>query len=185
MQRLRRGLLLALLGSVLPAAAEEAAGGRGETGGEPHAVSGLSAQEQARYFQQLRRLYPRKSERQMLLEHCNRLLETHALRAGYSDRTQRLLDDHLFSLSVSAPGELTIRSELRSGDGSELQVRSQRLSLYGLDPFVRYHCPPRGLSCAVLDPRDGSELLVLLRDPSGVSELTRALSYLIRDLQRD
>ena len=187
MQRLRRGLLLALLGAALPAAAESGTPSAEDATSDSREHTGLSAAEQERYFHELRRLYPKKTERQALLEHCNRLLESHALRAGYLDgqpRNQRLRDDRLFSLSISAPGELTVRAETRSEDGSHLQVRSQRLNLFGVDPFVRYQCPERGPSCSVLSPVDGSELLVVVRDRPGVAELARALSFLIRDIQR-
>lgn len=193
MQRLRRGLLLALLGAALPAtAAAEATGGEdsqreqgSEAGGSQASapVSSLSSADHERYLAELKRLYPRQSSRKALLEHCNRLLESYSLRAGYRvGETQA--SDLLYQLSFLGEGQLNVREEIRSADGSRMEVHNRPLELYGVDPFVRYDCPTRGPSCQVLSPKDGSPLFTLVRDHAGMEELARAFSYLIRDLQR-
>lgn len=189
MQRLRRGLLLALLGAALPAgAATEATGGddsQREQGSDAtsNQMSSLDGAEQARYLAELKHLYPRQAPRKALLEHCNRLLESYALRGGYRvGEAQR--DDLLYQLSIIGDGTLNVREETRSADGSRLAVRNQPVELFGVDPFVRYECPSRGPSCQVLNPQDGAPLLTLVRDHAGVAELAKALSFLIRDLQK-
>lgn len=187
MQRLRRGLLLALLGAALPATAATEAPRADESQSEKSGETGngvsLDSAEQARYLAELKHLYPRQAPRKALLEHCNRLLESYALRAGYRvGGTQR--DDLLYQLSVVGDGTLNVREEARSADGSRLAVRNQPLELFGVDPFVRYECPSRGPSCSVLNPQDGSPLLTLVRDHAGVAELAKALTFLIRDLQK-
>jgi hypothetical protein len=193
MQRLRRGLLLALLGAALPAsAAVETTGGEdsqreqgSEAGGSQASapVSSLSSADQERYLAELKRLYPRQGSRKALLEHCNRLLESYSLRAGYRvGETQA--SDLLYQLSILGEGRLNVREEIRSADGSRMEVHNRPLELYGVDPFVRYDCPTRGPSCQVLSPQDGSPLFTLVRDHAGMEELARAFSYLIRDLQK-
>lgn len=189
MQRLRRGLLLALLGAALPAgAAAERAGaedGQREQGGDSAGkqVSHLDAADQARYLAELEHLYPRKAPRKALLEHCNRLLESYALRGGYR-LGESHPDDLLYQLSIVGAGTLNVREEARSTDGSRLAVRNQPVELFGVDPFVRYDCPNRGPACQVLNPKDGTPLLTVVRDHAGVAELAKALSFLIRDLQK-
>lgn len=189
MQRLRRGLLLALLGAALPAtAATEASvadeSQREEKGGEAaNDKFSLGSAEHERYLAELQRLYPRRAPRQALLEHCNRLLESYALRSGFRvGQAQR--DDLLYQLSVARSGVLNVREEARSADGSRMAVRNQQVELFGADPFIRYQCPNRGPSCQVLNPQDGTPLLTLVRDHTGVAELAKALTFLVRDLQK-
>jgi hypothetical protein len=188
MQRLRRGLLLALLGAALPAgAATETTGGddsqREQGSDATNQMSSLDGAEQARYLAELKHLYPRQVPRKALLEHCNRLLESYALRGGYRvGEAQR--DDLLYQLSILGEGTLNVREETRSSDGSRLAVRNQSVELFGVDPFVRYECPNRGPACQVLNPKDGTPLLTLVRDHAGVAELAKALTFLIRDLQK-
>lgn len=189
MQRLRRGLLLALLGAALPAtAATEASvadeSQREEKGGEAaNDKLSLGSAEHERYLAELQRLYPRRAPRQALLEHCNRLLESYALRSGFRvGQAQR--DDLLYQLSVARSGVLNVREETRSADGSRMAVRNQQVELFGADPFIRYQCPNRGPSCQVLNPQDGTPLLTLVRDHTGVAELAKALTFLVRDLQK-
>lgn len=188
MQRLRRGLLLALLGAAVPAgaAASEASladQGKRDNGGESADSLHLDSAEQGRYLAELKRLYPGKAPRRALLEHCNRLLESYALRAGYRVGDTEA-DDLLYQLSLGAEGVLNVREERRSADGSQLAVSNRQLAVFGVDPFVRYECPSRGPACQVLSPQDGAPLLTLVRDHTGVAELAKALSFLIRDLQK-
>ena len=188
MQRLRRGLLLALLGAALPATAANTAGvagdeGKSESNSESDSALSLNSAEQGRYLAELKRLYPGKAPRQALLEHCNRLLQSYALRAGYRvGETQH--DDLLYQLSIASAGVLNVREETRSADGSRMAVNNQRVEVFGVDPFIRYQCPNRGPSCQVLNPQDGSVLFKLVRDQAGVGELAKALSFLIRDVQK-
>ncbi|HYQ40067.1 MAG TPA: hypothetical protein VER09_14150, partial [Pseudomonas sp.] len=87
-------------------------------------------------------------------------------------------------LSVARSGVLNVREETRSADGSRMAVRNQQVELFGADPFIRYQCPNRGPSCQVLNPQDGTPLLTLVRDHAGVAELAKALTFLVRDLQK-
>lgn len=145
-------------------------------------AAGLSSAEQAGYLANLKRLYLQQDERQALLLHCNALLSSYALRAGYQvGQAQR--QDRLYQLRLGAPGELLLREEIR-GQGSDMAVRNQRIALFGVDPFIRYDCPSSGISCVLYNPVDGSPLLTIVRDHQGAAELAKALSFLIRKVQR-
>jgi len=159
-----------VVGFVLPAAQAE------------DSVASLSSSEQANYLAELKALYLTDSERQALLAHSNSLLDSYALRAAYQVGQPRR-EDRVYQLQVSAPGELLLRSEVRSQDGT-LRVSNQRLSVYGVDPYIRYECPRTGISCELHNPHDGRPLLSIRRDHQGAAELAKALSFLIRNLQR-
>lgn len=169
-RQLTRAILLATLGLVLPAQAGQAA-------------AGLDGQEQGRYLAELKRLYLTGDERKALLAHCNDLLKTYALRAAYQvGQAQR--EDLTYQLALGDPGELLVREEIRAEQGNDRAVRNQRLSVFGLDPFIRYDCPPAGKTCVLHNPADGSPLLTILRDHQGAAELAKALSFLLRNLQK-
>jgi hypothetical protein len=146
-------------------------------------ASGLSSPEQSSYLATIKRAHPNVNERQALLAQCNQLLKTYALRAGYQ---LGLVDarDQLYQLSLSAPGELLLRQESRAQQGPGIAVRNQRLSVFGIDPFIRYQCPLKGITCVLQNPADGSPWLSIVRNQDGAAELAKALSFLIRNLQK-
>jgi hypothetical protein len=145
--------------------------------------SGLSRPEQVSYLAAIKRAHPSVTERQALLAQCNQLLQTYALRAGYQ-LGQADPRDLLYQLSIGAPGELLLREESRAQQGPGVAVRNQRLSVFGVDPFIRYDCPLQGIRCVLQNPADGSPLLSVLRDQDGAAELAKALSFLIRNMQK-
>ena len=145
--------------------------------------TGLSSSEQGSYLLELKRLYLTRNERQALLAHCNDLLKTYALRAAYQVG-QAHRQDVLYQLRQGEAGELLLREEIRGQQGTDIAVRNQRVPLFGVDPFVRYECPLNGISCVLNNPNDGSPLLTIVRDHKGAAELAKALSFLIRNLQK-
>jgi hypothetical protein len=173
--RLTRKLMAMLLGGALCAALPALASA------DDKAV--LQGAEQAAYLDGLKRLYLTENERQALLAHSNALLETYALRAGYQvGQAQR--QDLLYRFSVGDAGELILREETRGAQGTAIAVRNQRVSVFGIDPFIRYECPTGGIRCVLFNPVDGSPLLSILRDHQGAGELAKALSFLIRNVQK-
>lgn len=142
----------------------------------------LGSDESANYLAGLKALYLTESEREALMEHSNALLGTYALRSGYQvGRADP--QDIRYRLSLGAPGELRIREE-RRGERDQVAVLNRSLSVYGLDPYLQYECPPQGIECVVNNPSDGSRWLTIVRDPKGAEELAKALSFLLRNLQK-
>ncbi|CAD5107063.1 hypothetical protein [Zestomonas carbonaria] len=167
--------IAALLGQPSPAVAEEPAA---------QSKAELSGADQGRYLNDLKRLHQTQDERKALLAQCNRLLDTYALRASYQvGQAQR--QDLLYRISISAPGELLVREEIRAAQGTPLAVRNQRVAVFGVDPFVRYDCPASGQTCILRNPQDGSPLITIVRDHAGAEELAKALSFLIRNVQKN
>ena len=169
-RRLSGLLLLLALGGVAPAVSVAA-------------EAQLSGEEQARYLAELKRLYLTKNERTALLAHSNALLDSYALRAAYQvGKPQR--SDLRYQLSITAPGELVVREEARAEQGTSLAVSNQRLSVFGLDPYIHYDCPASGIICELKNPADGSPWIKILRDHQGAAELAKAITFLIRNLQK-
>lgn len=149
--------------------------------GEP--AAGLSGGGQASYLAELKRLYLTQDERQALLAHSNDLLQTYALRAAYQvGQAQR--QDLLYQVRLGGPGELLLREETHDPQTGGIAVRNRRIALFGVDPFIGYDCPPSGISCVFHHPVDGSPLLSIVRDHQGAAELAKALSFLVRNLQK-
>lgn len=135
------------------------------------------------YLQGLRQLYLQDDDRQALLAHCNALLSTYALRAGYQFGPQARRDLS-YRLLTGQPGELLVREEQRVPGAVERAVSTRRVSVFGIDPTVHYQCPQPGSRCTLGLPGEASALLTIVRDPEGAAELSRGLTYLIRSLQK-
>lgn len=141
----------------------------------------LQSAEQGHYFAHIKQLYPNQSEREGLLAHTNALLEQYALKAGYQvGQNQR--QDEVYRLSIGQATELVLRRELRSQ--GQVAVSNQVLPVFGLDPFIRYECPPSGIRCEFKNPAGGRPLFSVVRNHEGAAEIAKALSYLIRNLQK-
>lgn len=143
----------------------------------------LESNEQVNYLSQLKRQHATTSDRTALLAEVNHLLSQHALRAGYQVGYSNP-QDFLFSVSLGQPGELLIREEIRNTQNTSIEVRSKRVNVFGIDPFVNYACPPQGIRCVIFGEDKKTAILTIIRDPQAAKDLARAISYLIRNLQR-
>lgn len=146
-------------------------------------ASGLSSAEQANYLRELQRLYNTPEERKALLAHINKLLTTYALRAGYQVG-QAQPHDLFYVVAVGEPGVLLLREEKRGQSTTDIAVRNQRIEVFGVDPYIRYDCPASGISCTLKSPTTGRPMLTIVRDHSGAAELAKAMSFLIRNVQK-
>ena len=142
----------------------------------------LSADESASYLAELKALYLTSDERKALLAHSNALLKTYELRAEYQVGQPNPTNLH-YQLSVGVPGELRIREERRDASGN-IAVRNRGFSVFGMDPFIQYQCPPRGMVCAFGSTNGNEPWVSILRDSKGAEELAKALSFLFRSLQK-
>ncbi|MDX1633834.1 MAG: hypothetical protein R3280_04310 [Marinobacter sp.] len=131
----------------------------------------------------LRQLYLADSDAEALVIHTNTLLEL----AGWH-KDQRIvragaLPDILYRVSAEN-GQINIQeSRLVEGENARRRLSVQTMSVYGVNPNVRWECPGVDPTCWIYDPRDGSRLLKLAADRERVAELARTLGQLIRTLQ--
>ncbi len=143
----------------------------------------LESSEQVNYLNQLKRQHATTSERTALLAEVNSLLTQHALRAGYQVGYSNP-QDFLYNVSIDNRGELLIREEIRSSQNNSMEVRSNRINVFGIDPFVSYACPAQGIRCVIFGEDKKTAVLTIVRDQEAAKSLARALSYLIRNIQR-
>ncbi len=143
----------------------------------------LDSSEQVNYLSQLKRQHGTSNERAALLAEVNRLLSEHALRAGYQVGHSNP-QDFLYSVSVAQQGDLIIREEIRSSQNNAMEVRSNRINVFGADPFVSYACPAQGIRCVIFGEDKKTAILTIVRDQQAAKNLARAFSYLIRNIQR-
>lgn len=146
-------------------------------------TSALENTERDGYLNRLKQQHATTSERTALLAQVNSLLNQHALLRGYQIG-QPQPQDVLFSVQVPDKGVLHIREE-RQDEGGRLQVRNRSLQVYGLNPFFDYQCKNRQPDCVILHESQQEPLLRIVRRPDAAAELGKALSYLVRDIQRD
>ena len=142
----------------------------------------LGSDESASYLAQLKDLYLTSDEQKALLAHSNALLKTYELRAEYQVGQPNPVDLQ-YQLSVGSPGELRIREERRDASGN-IAVRNRGFSVFGVDPFIQYQCPPQGTMCTFGNTAGNEPWLTIVRDPNGAEELAKALSFLFRNLQK-
>lgn len=143
----------------------------------------LASSEQVNYLKLLKQHHATTNERTALLAEVNSLLAQHALRAGYQVGYSNP-QDFLYSVNVDKQGELLIREEIRNSKNSSLEVRSHRISVFGIDPFVSYACPAQGVRCVIVAEDKKTAILTIVRNQHAAKDLARALSYLIRNIQR-
>lgn len=143
----------------------------------------LESSEQVNYLNQLKRQHATANERTALIAEVNSLLTQHALRAGYQVGYSNP-QDFLYSVSVDNRGELLIREEIRSNQNNAMEVRSNRINVFGIDPFVSYACPAQGIRCVIFGEDKQTAILTIVRDQDAAKSVAQALSYLIRNIQR-
>ncbi len=143
----------------------------------------LDSREKVNYLSQLKQQHATSNERTALLAEINSLLTKHALRAGYQ-LGQSNPQDFLYSVSVAQQGDLLIREEIRSSQNNAMEVRSNRINVFGADPFVSYACPAQGIRCVIFGEDKKTSILTIVRNQPAAEDLARALSYLIRNIQR-
>lgn len=138
--------------------------------------------EKEQYLNRLKKQHATNNERTALLAQVNSLLNEHALLKGYQVG-QSQAADQLYSVQATQSGSLHIRLEQRHATGA-VEVSNQQLQLYGITPFFSYNCERGRVECSILHESSREPLLQIVRRPDAASELGRALSYLVRELQR-
>ena len=130
----------------------------------------------------LRQLYLAGSDREALVIHLNTLLET----AGWRrDKTVVRLDrpaDRQYQVALD-DGNISIQDIERNPDGTTVR-RTLSLSVFGVNPQLRWDCEPVVGACWVYDPRDGSRLFQLAENRDKARDIARTLGRLIRNLQQ-
>ena len=157
------------------------------------ALSSLSAQtmadelsipnsERDDYLTQLKEQHATDSDLTALQAQVNSLLSEHALLKGYQVGHAQP-EDVLYSVQIPRKGVLQIREERHDAAG-HIAVRHHNLNVYGLTPFFSQRCTNKAVDCVILHESQKAPVLRIVRHPDGARELSTAMSYLVREIQR-
>ncbi|MDN3639435.1 hypothetical protein QWY82_11530 [Simiduia curdlanivorans] len=133
----------------------------------------------AEYSKKIQKLYKAPSASEGLRRHINSLLQFYGTPYQASD------NKHFYELIIEQDMLITL---LRAdNDSRDIRVNNARFSVFGLDPYVKSDCGKGiadGPSCWIKDPRSGQPWLIIKPSDEGIAELSKALTLLIRQLQR-
>ena len=145
----------------------------------------LAEKQGTQYDEKVAQLYLDPSLTQSLVTHVNSLLKSYRFIEGKIKNVEK--NDYIdFKLSLAKNRELILTrrdiSRSLSGDLSELSVT--RLNAFGIDPNVEYRCSKESDSCTIKHPLNQKEWIKISRDEEGAQEITKALTRLLKALQR-
>lgn len=132
------------------------------------------------YTARLQQLYRSNSAEQALLRHVNSLLQFYALYDAPSASWQR------YELALE---DRAIQTRLRQEDehGAESRLKLDTLPVFGINPYLNSGCGKEATyepTCWIRHPQTGQPWLLVRPDPNGIAEIGRALSELIKRLQK-
>lgn len=130
----------------------------------------------------LKSLYLEVSDRGALIAHLNSLLSLNAWQPGpviKSDPSAGVK----YQVTVGTDASLQLKEEVREGEAGPT-LRTQNISVFGINPVISYTCFDTDNSCWLYDPRDQSRWLRLANRSKPAAETARVLSELIRNLQK-
>lgn len=130
----------------------------------------------------LKSLYLEDSARGALVAHLNSLLSLNAWQPGSVIRSQPSKGVK-YQVAIGTDAALQVTEEVRSDSGNPT-LRSQTLTVFGINPVISHSCYEADNSCWLYDPRDQSRWLKLANRPEAVAETAQVLSELIRNLQK-
>ena len=167
---------------------EETLADRPETAASTEAPStaiALPEKQGVQYDQTVAELYLDPSLTQSLVTHVNSLFKSYRYVEGKIKNTER--NDYIdFKLSLNKNRELVLTrrdvNQEMGGPVSELSV--SRLSAFGIDPNIEYRCSKESDSCTIKHPLDQREWIKVSRDEHGAEEISKALTRLLKALQR-
>ncbi|MCL6417459.1 tetratricopeptide repeat protein [Aestuariirhabdus sp. Z084] len=143
-------------------------------------VIDVSTSDRNAWIEQLKELYLTDSEQEALLLHANGLLRNFVLRDSQVLNLDKT-DDHLYQLSVPQRGELLVTLR-RAGDGG-YQYSNNKLSVFGVNPYIEARCDRSKNRCEVTHPVSGKLWLEIRRDDKAAAELAKSITALIKHLQ--
>lgn len=143
----------------------------------------LEGNERLQYIAKIKQQHNTEDDRSALIAQINQLLNSSALLAGYQTGFNNPMD-HIYSINVPRPGELSIREQTRNPSNGQIQVSTSTINIFGLNSFVDYDCTVNRVACEITHQDSSQPWLRIARDANAAREISRAMSYLIRNLQR-
>ena len=137
------------------------------------------------YDKKVANLYLDPSLTASLVTHVNSLLKSYRYIDGKIKNIER--NDYIdFKLSLTKNRELVLtrRDVTRAVTGPKSELSVSRLSAFGIDPTIEYRCSKESDSCTIKHPLNQREWIKIARDEEGAEEISKALTRLLKALQR-
>lgn len=135
------------------------------------------------YVDKLQMLYMSESPTRALTTHINTLLKFYAFNDNRVKAASRLGKTTRHQIRSSKKGEI-IATHLPTAKDNATDIAEERFSVYGVNPYVDYRCSENAKSCWLLHPVNQRQWLQIVRNEEAASELSKALAYLIKELQK-
>ncbi len=134
------------------------------------------------YIEELKSFYLTQDEREALQLHINSLLSVYHI--GNVPHLKRVASmSYVTSLSLS--DNMIYASVLNAKkNSSDLRAVSSKFSVFGVNPYVDYGCESEAMNCWIAHPVDGTKWIRIINDSDAAKELVKALTYLIKVMQR-
>lgn len=129
----------------------------------------------------LRKLYLTDSNRKALLLHLNSLLDLAGWREG-GERVGPGADADIGYRVTATNDAINLQTVRRNADNRQVRTTTA-LTVYGINPMIRWGCEDALATCWVYDPRDGSRMMQLALAPDTVGDIAHTLGRLIKELQ--
>ncbi len=117
-----------------------------------------------------------------LTAHINQLLKQHSVDNKNIVAASRTITPSNHSIKTSSKGEIISINQY--GSDNQSPIKEDRFSVYGIDPYVKYQCPQSTASCWIIHPITEKRWLQIAEDKDTASELAKALTQLIRQIQK-
>jgi len=134
-------------------------------------------------IKRLEKLYLTDSPREALITYLNSQLDLHAWRGAGKVIHLDARRGVRYRLTVGKDGRLRVRTTRFKANGESV-VTISSVDVFGINPMVTDECDDVQHSCWIHDPRDGSRWLRLGPDQGAADDIARALTNLIRVMQR-
>lgn len=139
------------------------------------------------YIVQLKELYLTDKADNALLKHINSLLSSYTMKRPATLITARQRPLSRYRLSHDQHGNLIASSQFVnqfSKKENRSYIDTTKVNIFGIDPFISYHCTPTSSSCWLRSPNNGSKWIEFAGNEEVARELARAVTELIKVLQK-
>lgn len=152
-----------------------------EPDGQQRVSSLIVNEERDAYIQSLKALFLTDSPVQALVMQINSLLSAHSFTGS---RVKKPVDRVGIQYQISIQENMVVVQEKNFQEGFP-QLSATRLGVSGIDPFIKYDCSKKDLTCWLYHPAKKHERWLLIGfDSLVVSELGQAFTRLIQLLQK-
>ncbi|TQV73426.1 hypothetical protein FKG94_17125 [Exilibacterium tricleocarpae] len=139
------------------------------------------------YTERLQMLYMAGTPVEALVTHVNKLLDFYAYGDPRITAANRIKNPTKHSIRVSKRGEIISLSQLTAPQQSSAEeplAKEERFAVFGVNPYVDHRCDNSTASCWILHPNNAGDWLQVVQSRDAVNELSKALTQLIKQLQK-